>query len=90
MKDFELLVDGERVVVRAGPESCEIGGRTVSADIADLGRGNHVLDHAPAVNVHALPHLFECHGKRTVAAIGDPTNLRALAEAQPCGVIRCR
>ena len=56
MKNLELLVDGERVVVRAGPESCEIDGRTVTADIADLGRGGRsVIVGGVQHTVHALP-----------------------------------
>ena len=56
MTDFELFVDGERVVVRAGPEACEIDGRTVSADIADLGGGGRsVIVDGVQHMVHALP-----------------------------------
>lgn len=55
MKERELFVDGERVVVRAGPGCLEIDGRTVSVDVADLGRGDRsVIVDGVQHTVHAL------------------------------------
>lgn len=93
MKDFELLVDGERVVVRAGPESCEIDGRTVSADIADLGRGGRsVIIDGVQHTVHALPsgpasYEVAVAGSVLAVEVRDP---RRLAPREAGGVGQAR
>ncbi len=85
MKSFELVVDGEPFVLRAGQGSCEFNGRKAAVDLADLGgSGYSVTVDGVQHTVHLTssePGLYEVavNGSVLAVQVRDPRRLAGQA-----------